>query len=312
MKIVVFGEDERIGLLEDNEVIDVSSAGFATLLDLIEAGADGLAKIASAADHARSQSNLVHPLADIKLAAPWPGRQMVMAGQNNPDHVAAAFTNLGGKPTTRDEVYASGRQRPPTAFWAAARPVMGPNADIQMPTRALGYFDYEGELGVIIGKQGKDIKAADAKDYVWGVTLIQDWSIREAKWPVAASPTFMPAKNFDCSKSIGPAVVVGELDPDDVHIRTLVNGDVRQDYSTSGMTYSFGELLEYFSRDFTFHPGDVISLGTGLGTAIDQTRPGPDGGWPLDLFLKEGDVVEVTSDDIGSLVGTIVPKKPPE
>ena len=81
---------------------------------------------------------------------------------------------------------------------------------------------------------------------------------------------------------------------------------MRQSYNTSEMIWSFGEVLEYLSQDFTFVPGDVIAGGTSAGTAADKSRRGPDGKRPLDLFLKVGDVVEVSSSKIGGLSNKIV------
>ena len=311
MKFVVFGHDSRVGVLDGDVVLDISSAGqrengFNSLLELIEAGKAGLERAKAAAESARN-SNLSHKLSSVSLQAPWPGQRMAMAGQNNAIHVSQCFTNMG-TPITRDEFYANSRKGKPGGFWAMARPIMGPGANIQIPARAKGFFDYEGEAAAVIGKRGKDIKVEEAKDYIWGVTLVNDWSAREEEWPPKPSNPFIFQKNFDCAKSIGPSIAVGEVDINDVRLETLVNGEVRQDYSTKEMTFSFAEYLAHLSQDFTFYPGDIITLGTGAGTAIDRTKPGPDGRWPKDYFLKPGDTVEVRSEKIGSLVGHVVEK----
>ena len=113
-------------------------------------------------------------------------------------------------------------------------------------------------------------------------------------------------KNFDGAVSMGPCITVGETDHQDVDAETRVNGVVRQSYSTKEMIWSFGEVLEYLSQDFSFVPGDVIAGGTSAGTAADKSRRGPDGKRPLDLFLKIGDTVEVSSSKIGALSNKIV------
>jgi 2-keto-4-pentenoate hydratase/2-oxohepta-3-ene-1,7-dioic acid hydratase in catechol pathway len=92
---------------------------------------------------------------------------------------------------------------------------------IEIPTRADGLFDYEGEPAVVVGKRGKDINAADVESYIWGVTLVIDWSVREEAWPPKPPSPLMPAKNFDCSKSIGPCVVVDEINIDDFQASDL-------------------------------------------------------------------------------------------
>ncbi|MBV8086973.1 MAG: fumarylacetoacetate hydrolase family protein, partial [Chloroflexi bacterium] len=166
-------------------------------------------------------------------------------------------------------------------------------------------FDYEGEVAVILGQRGRDFTQAQARDAVWGITLFMDWSIRDGGGGGgAARPmSFNLAKNFDGSTSMGPCIVVGEADPQAVDIRTLVNGEVRQNYSSKDMTFSFAEYLEYLSQDLTFLPGDVVSAGTGAGTAMESARA--DGGAK---FLKVGDTVEVTSPQIGSLKSRVVAK----
>lgn len=324
MKFVVFGEQRRLGLLDGQRVLDLALAGAAcrpaiggtdaerelslsTLQGLIEAGQRGLDLVRELAEHVRGtdQPGLWSSAADTHLHAPWPGQRFALVGSNNANHVATAFTNMG-TPRSVEEVRDSTRKGAPSGFWGMARPVMGPNERIKIPSRAKGLFDYEGEPGIVLGKQGKDIKAKDIADYIWGVTLILDWSIRDEVWPPKPYSPLMPLKNFDQSKSIGPCIVVDEIDPNDFHIETYVNGQQRQSFDTSEMIFSFGEVLEHFSRDFTFFPGDVIAGGTGAGTAIDQTLPNADGTWPRDLYLKPGDRVEVRAEGIGSIFGDIV------
>jgi 2-keto-4-pentenoate hydratase/2-oxohepta-3-ene-1,7-dioic acid hydratase in catechol pathway len=104
---------------------------------------------------------------------------------------------------------------------------------------------------------------------------------------------------------MGPCIVAGELDCQDIDAETRVNGVVRQSYSTKEMIWNFAEVLEHLSQDFTFVPGDVIAGGTSAGTAADKSRRGPDGKRPLDLFLKIGDTVEVSSSKIGALANKI-------
>lgn len=323
MKFVVFGDQRKVGLLENGRILDLAQAAaagsagaeaqssFSTLQGLIEAGSRGLDAVQTLSEKLRGsdQAGLWVDASKVKLQAPWPGQRFALAGSNNANHLAEAFTNLLGKPLTVQEAYDRGRKGVPSGFWGMARPIMGPDAEIQMPAGANGYFDFEAEAAIILGKQGKDIKAKEISDYVWGVTLVADWSIRVAESPPKPNPPFMPAKNFDCSKSIGPCIVVGEIDPDNLEIETYVNGKRRQHYNSKEMIFSFGEILQHVSRDFTFYPGDVVAGGTGAGTAIDQTKINPDGSWPLDLFLKPGDTVEMRAGGVGSFVSHIVEKK---
>ena len=117
---------------------------------------------------------------------------------------------------------------------------------------------------------------------------------------------FAMQKNFDTSFCIGPCIVVGEVDALNVDIETLVNGDQRQKFNSGDMAFSYGEYMEFLSRDFTFYPGDILSGGTGAGTAADSS-PTMDDGMPApERFLKPGDVVEVIAPTIGTLRNRIV------
>jgi 5-carboxymethyl-2-hydroxymuconate isomerase len=105
---------------------------------------------------------------------------------------------------------------------------------------------------------------------------------------------------------MGPSIVVGELSAQNVDVETCINGQSRQRFNTRDMVFSFGEVLEFLSQDFTFVPGDVIAGGTAAGTAADKTKRLPDGTRSKDLFLKVGDVVEVSSPQIRTLQNRIV------
>jgi 2-keto-4-pentenoate hydratase/2-oxohepta-3-ene-1,7-dioic acid hydratase in catechol pathway len=314
VKFIVFG-DNRLGLWEGSRVLDLTNARslegqpYSSLQTLIDDGERGLDKVRRLADRAggSDQPGLWLEMTDVQLRAPWPGQRFALAGANNADHMASAFTNMG-TPRTADEMRAAANGTAPAGFWALARPIMGPGDDIEIPARADGYFDYEGEPAIVLAKRAKDIKGTDIKKLVWGVTLVNDWSIREPVWPPASFDPWALVKNFDSSKSVGPCIVVDEVDLDDFRIETLVNDQLRQSFLASDMIFSFAEILEHLSRDFTLLPGDVISGGTGSGTAIDQTVPNADGSWPRDGYLRPGDRVEVRSAQIGSLVNTVVRK----
>jgi acylpyruvate hydrolase len=183
-------------------------------------------------------------------------------------------------------------------FWKVDRESVGHNGNLPYPART-SYLDYEGEVAVVLGKTGKNLKEDDINSFVWGVTLLGDWSIRMS---VEGGPMkFAMQKNFDNSCSIGPCIVVGEVGIMDVDLETRVNGDVRQKFRSGDMAFSYGEYLEYLSRDFTLYPGDMISGGTGAGTAADSSQTGDDGKPLPDRFLKIGDVVDIVSPQIGTL-----------
>jgi 2-keto-4-pentenoate hydratase/2-oxohepta-3-ene-1,7-dioic acid hydratase in catechol pathway len=317
MRIVVFGPRQRVGALVGEQVIDLNRAlarrhaeGIADvrlpaqLEAFISAGPAAMEdarRVVSDAAALGSDPHLVHKLTDVKLHAPWPGRRVACAGGNFAEHLRGMESDPN---ITLEEVASRARERGQWGFWKVPDMVPGPGGAIPFPKRTR-YLDYEGEAAIIIGKHGKDIPASKLDEYVWGITLLNDWSIRDGSAP-ARPMNYNLAKNFDGSTSMGPCIVVDELQPGDVPVETRVNGDLRQRYNTSEMIWSFGEILELLSEDFTFVPGDVISGGTNAGTAADKSKKGPDGAKPLDLFLKPGDVVEVSSSSIGILRNNIV------
>jgi 2-keto-4-pentenoate hydratase/2-oxohepta-3-ene-1,7-dioic acid hydratase in catechol pathway len=312
MKIVVFGPERRVGALVGEVVIDLNRAAAelpARLLTFIEAGAPALDEARRVIDRfagsAPSSDGIVQALGSVKLHAPWPERRIACVGGNYAQHLLGMWANrLGKTDITVEEVAVEAKKAGQWGFWKVPAEVAGPNDTIPFPTRVT-YFDYEGEVAIVIAKRGKNIPASKIIEYVWGVTLFHDWSIRDGGG-TDRMVSYNLAKNFDGAVSMGPCIVVGETHQQDVNVETRVNGVVRQSYSTREMIWDFGEVLEYLSQDFTFVPGDVIAGGTSAGTAADKSRRGPDGKRPLDLFLKIGDTVEVSSPEIGALANQIV------
>ena len=333
MKIVVFGPERCVGALVGEKVIDLNRGMTkqlqergeskaeeqaatrlpSQLLTFIESGASGLenaqrvieqfAKVAPGDE--RGEPKVVHNASDVKLHAPWPERRIACVGGNYAAHLAGMWANrLGKTDVSIEQITEEAKKGGQWGFWKVPAEVAGPNETIPFPRRVT-YFDYEGEVAIVIGKRGKNIPADNIREYVWGVTLFYDWSIRDGGG-TDRMVSYNLQKNFDGAVSMGPCIVVGETDHQDVDAETRVNGVVRQSYSTKEMIWNFAEVLEYLSRDFTFVPGDVIAGGTSAGTAADKSRRGADGKRPLDLFLKICDTVEVSSSKIGALSNKIV------
>jgi len=220
------------------------------------------------------------PLADAQMLAPVPRPGKVWAvGLNYRAHAAE-----------------SGREPPavPMVFIKTTQSVVGTGADIVLPRIAPEQVDYECELAVVIGRRATSVAAADAWSYVAGITGCNDVSARDVQF---STNNFGLAKSFDTFTPLGASLVTLDEydDPDDVGVRTLVNGEQRQASRTSDMVFSVGELIEYLSAHTTLEPGDVISTGTpeGVGMATGS-------------FLAAGDVVEVQVDGVISLVNRVV------
>lgn len=317
MKFVVFGPEGRLGVVQEERILDLARAArpegaageaepaFASLLALIESGDRGLDLVRGLMEtyEGADRPGLHADLMTAQLHAPFPGQRFALAGSNYAAHVANAYTNRG-RPMTAEEVYAKTRQGRAGGFWVVSRPA-GPDADIRIPKSADGLFDYEGEVAVVLGKGGKNLTSDQWDERVWGTTLVIDWSIR-SQTRLANRQPFYAHKNFDGSKSIGPWIAVDEVDPTSCEVETRVNGEVRQRFNSRDMIHSFGELLEQMSEDLTLLPGDVLSGGTGPGTALDTTVAEHEGPVSSDLFLGAGDTVTVSSPGLGSLQAHVV------
>jgi 2-keto-4-pentenoate hydratase/2-oxohepta-3-ene-1,7-dioic acid hydratase in catechol pathway len=164
--------------------------------------------------------------------------------------------------------------------------------------------DWEVELAVIIGKQGKYIDRKQALDHVAGYSVSIDVSFRDLQFPAGwsgASPfgqNWLKGKGLDTSFPLGPWLVTKEEIPDPAKLRLslTVNGKTKQNATTSEMVFGIPELIEYASAGITLQPGDVISTGTPDGVAL----------FTGDNFLKDGDVIEASIENIGTLRNPVV------
>lgn len=150
---------------------------------------------------------------------------------------------------------------------------------------------YEGELGIVIGKKCKNVKAEEALDYVLGYTIVNDLSANNY---IKEDIQLFRGKNLDGAFPFGPVIVTKDEIPDPLklHITTKVDNEIRQDSDTSNMIFDPFQQIEFFSQFMTLNPGDIIATGTPSGTALQFDPP---------KFLKRGQVVEITIKEIGSL-----------
>jgi acylpyruvate hydrolase len=334
MKIVVFGPNRRVGAIDDAGLIVDLCLAYAKLLherdgerhatelatervptdlaQFIERGEAALDAARLSIEYLSQGAHdkvglhgetLIHPVDATRLHAPRPqGARIACAGGNYADHHLAMAKNRPGGGKEAEELTLHGvaesiRKAGFWGFWKVDRTCLGPDDDLNYPARAK-YLDYEGEAAIVIGRRGKNIRATDWKSHIWGVTLVCDWSIRQI--PDTGRMNFAMQKNFDGSCSLGPCILVG-ADASNVDVTTTVNGQPRQSFNTHDMVFSFGECLEFLSRDLTLYPGDIISGGTGAGTAQDSSARIEDGTLSPERFLKVGDLVEITSPQIGVL-----------
>jgi acylpyruvate hydrolase len=340
VKVAVYGPEHRVGILNGDNVIDAEgayaklarevqnhpvpyAAALATtpgnLEHFILLGDKAIEGAQQAVEYLTERAGdrlgprgeaLVVPLSATRLHAPLAHRgvKLCMAGANYADHLLDMM-RAQDPGVTMQQVRERSRERGIGGFWKLPSFVADPEDDITYPAKTQ-YLDYEGEVTVVLGKRAKDARASDLPNYVWGYTLQNDWSARDQRDNAVGTLSFASQKNWDGSSSIGPVIAVAEIkDAQDIPFQTHVNGQLRQSGNTRDMTFSFAEYLEYATRDTTFNPGDMIAAGTCKGTAMDSTPRVEGGGFANDrLFLKAGDLVEVSSPLIGVLRNRIVAK----
>ncbi|MEI1968659.1 fumarylacetoacetate hydrolase family protein [Staphylococcus aureus] len=176
-------------------------------------------------------------------------------------------------------------------FTKAASSLTGDNATIPNHKDITDQLDYEGELGIVIGKSGEKIPKALALDYVYGYTIINDITDRKAQ---SEQDQAFLSKSLTGGCPMGPYIVTkDELPlPENVNIVTKVNNEIRQDGNTGEMILKIDELIEEISKYVALHPGDIIATGTPAGVGAGMQPP---------KFLQPGDEVKVTIDNIGTL-----------
>ncbi|UOB21139.1 fumarylacetoacetate hydrolase family protein [Macrococcus armenti] len=229
--------------------------------------------------------------------------------ESNADDYKVAFTNMKFLPPVvpTNNVIAIGRNYTDHAkelnnevdelyvFTKAPSSLIGDNAEIPSHEDVTKALDYEGELGVVIGKYGHKIPKALALDYVYGYTIINDITARDLQKEHAQA--FL-SKSLLGACPMGPYIVTkDELPtPENANIVTKVNGEIRQDGNTKDMVKKIDDLIAEISQYVALHPGDIIATGTPSGVGAGMNPP---------LYLKRGDEVKVTIDGIGTLTNTI-------
>jgi acylpyruvate hydrolase len=212
------------------------------------------------------------------------------AAAADPDRILCAGRNYHEH---REEM---GRARTawPEIFLRTAASLNGPYAALPKPACS-DKLDYEGELGVVIGRSGRYLPAAEAESVIFGFTIVNDVSVRD--WQLRGQQ-WTPGKNFDRTLPVGPVVVTAdELDWRDLRLRTRLNGEVVQDATTAEMIFDVPTLIEFISNWTRLRPGDLICTGTPGGVGLARKPP---------LFMCDGDLVEVEIEGIGRIANTVV------
>jgi 2-keto-4-pentenoate hydratase/2-oxohepta-3-ene-1,7-dioic acid hydratase in catechol pathway len=187
----------------------------------------------------------------------------------------------------------------PVLFMKSPGTLQNPGDPIRLPqSLKSSEVDYECELAVVIGKAARNVKRANALDYVLGYTCANDVSARDwqMKW---GGGQWCRGKTFDTFAPMGPCLVLKDEipDPNTLRIKTVLNGDVMQDWNTDDMIFDVPALIEFLSGDTTLLPGTVILTGTPHGIGAARKPP---------VFLKAGDVVSIEIEKIGTLTNPVI------
>ena len=288
MKLVTFLHEgiQKIGAVVDDQIIDFSTSHLPkSMIEFIELGDDGI----NQANALIVKNDSKISINDVKLMAPIPKPNKILGvGLNYKAHkeeAAKAAADLLGKP----------QEKYPTIFNKQNSSVVGPYDDMHKPD-ASDFFDYEGELGFVIGKQCRHVPYDKASSVIYGYTVVNDATIRD--WQMRGPPmTMTMGKSWDTHCPFGPYLVTSDEvgNPHQLKLETHVNGELRQSASTDGLIHDCFKVVEYLSTAFTLEPGDLIATGTPEGVAATSRN-----------WLKVDDVVKVTIEKLGFIENKVI------
>ncbi|MGE6260233.1 fumarylacetoacetate hydrolase family protein [Heyndrickxia sporothermodurans] len=220
----------------------------------------------------------------IKWLSPIPNpiRNIMCVGKNYRDHAI----EMGSEADIPEHVM---------IFTKATTSVTGHLSPIELHSELTNELDYEGELAVVIGKEGKNISKDEAFNHVFGYTILNDVTARDLQ---KRHKQFFIGKSLDSSCPIGPWIVHHSQlkHPNNLDIMTKVNNEVRQNSNTKHFIFSIEEIISTLSKGMTLQPGDIIATGTPAGVGKGYKPP---------IFLKKNDVIEITIEGIGTLTNKV-------
>lgn len=290
-------DKQRLGVLVDDKLIDLAALAQsiaqpydrllegANVLDIIKRGDEALAEIHALLKDAQANAVLIDEASvftpdSVEFLPPVTPGKILAIGRNYEDHAI------------------EGGSAPPSApliFTKLSNSLNSHNAPIVLPSIS-SQVDYEAELAVVIGRRAKRVSEAEALDYVFGYTLINDVSARDLQF---GDGQWVRGKGLDGFAPLGPFITTRE-EISDVHalkIEGRLNGEVMQSSNTGKMIFKVPYLISYISQGITLEPGDVIATGTPEGVGIFRQPP---------VLLKAGDVFEVIVEKLGTLRNTVI------
>lgn len=307
MRLVTYLSDNRprLGVVRGDVVLDVTRLGQLagdtdlpdSMLELIDSGPEGLARLQEAlamqTNAALQAAGAARPLGQTTLLAPVPRprKNIVCLGKNYAEH-ARESNQARGEANVALEA--------PLFFTKAPTSVIGPDAPILIHPVS-DQVDWEIELAVVLGRRGRNIRAAEALDFVFGYTILNDVSARDLQWHHGQQ--FFKGKSLDGSCPLGPWIVTADEipNPHALTVRLWVNGVLKQEGYTGDLIYDIPTIIASLSEGLTLEPGDIITTGTPSGVGFARRPP---------EFLKPGDVVELEIEGIGRMRNPVALAEP--
>lgn len=279
MRFVTFklGDDIRVGVRNGDSVVDLSLAGPELPSDLIGILnlPDYMNVVASVVENATDTQSHLYSDLSFEPLIPRPGKVLCI-GRNYAAHAAEGGAEVPSYPEV---------------FFRAAESLIGHGRPIIRP-KCSDKLDYEGEIVIVVGKQVRHCTEENALEYVAGYTLFNDATIRDYQ---RKSSQWTMGKTFDGTGAFGPELVTADELPDgmvNTAITTRLNGELMQDANTDALVFPVKYLMATLSEVMTLMPGDIILTGTPAGVGYARNPP---------VFMKAGDVVEVSAAGLGTL-----------
>lgn len=280
MKFATLKRGEAVSVIDD-KYIPLSELGFeGNLLDLIRNGNGAIKEVKNASQNLKSGAGVSFRPEDLDAPIVSPSK-IVAIGLNYMDHASESDMEVPDHPLV---------------FTKFTSSITGPADSIEIPTGLTKKVDYEVELGIIIGKDAKNVTEKEAVSHVFGYTVLNDVSARDLQF---RDEQWVRGKSLDTFCPMGPVIVTADeiADPQTLEIGCSVNGEMLQQANTKDMIFSVADLVATLSRSFTLRAGDVIASGTPQGVGFSRTPP---------IYLKQGDTVRTWVEGIGELVNPVV------
>ena len=289
----------RAGWLDGDRVIDMKNASKGELPDNMAEFIKNNERYMKNVKTLSGSTNLPsYSLEEIRLTAPLPNPVTFRDFVAFETHVKNATKRSGD--TVAPEWYEM-----PIFYFSNPNAMKGPGEEVKRPAKCIR-LDYELELACIIGKEGRNIKSDEAEEYIFGYTILNDWSARDIQMK-EMKVLLGPAKGKDFATSIGPYLLTkNELEPYksagrfDLEMTAAVNGEVLSRGNFKDIYYTFGDMIERASEEVTLYPGDIIGSGTvGFGCIMEI-------GTEVHRWLEPGDEVELKITGLGTLKNRII------